>query len=172
MCCICVSYHLRHLFCKRCWREEESESKTDFWEMIVRLLVLLSAMMTLLALIVACMLTHGHDWTCSGLRRYVNSQGLSPWLGISSSHVHQLFNRIDCGFFYAALDYGMQVGRVNNISEGGTIIDSNAALEVAMATGWFQFFFWLGLTAANIWLALRMKIDLFMSIPLPFLNKE
>ena len=63
---ICISYHLRHLFCKHCWRAEESDVKSDFWKMIVRLLVALSLLMTLLSLVVSCVLTHGHVtiYTC------------------------------------------------------------------------------------------------------------
>lgn len=187
ICLLCISYHMRHLFCKHCWRAEESDVKTDFWEMIVRLLVVLSLLMTLLALIVACILTHGHDYTCSGLRRYVTSQGLTPWLGISSAQIHELFERLDCGFFYSALDHGLKIVSVDDLEEdavakavaaaGHTIIDSNSALEVAMATGWFQFFFWLGLTLANFWLAHRLKVQMLPeSLNLPTLpgifNKE
>ena len=87
MCLICCSFHLRHLFCRQCWRAEESDEKTDFWHMIIRILIGLSSLMTLLALVVACVITHGHDYTCSGLRQYVTSQGLSPWMGISSAQV-------------------------------------------------------------------------------------
>lgn len=195
ICMLCVSYHLRHLFCKHCWRAEESDVKTDFWEMIVRLLVVLSILMALLALVVACVLTHGHDYTCSGLRSYVTSQGLSPWLGISSAQIHELFDRLDCGFFYSALDHGLKIGSDDDYTDGlavrqaaaavaashgasaVSIIDSNAALEVAMATGWFQFFFWFGLAIANIWLAHRMKVAMLPeNITLPalpgFLSKE
>ena len=163
-----MAYHLRHLFCKRCWRAEESESRSDFWEMMVRLLLALSALMTLLALVVACVLTHGHDWTCSGLRNYVNSQGLSPWMGISADQVHQLFARLDCGFYYSALDFGLNIGGPSSSSSpASSVMDSNAALEVAMAAGWFQFFGWIALTLANFWLAQRMKVDLLAGIPLP-----
>ena len=192
ICLLCISYHARHLLCKHCWRAEESDVKTDFWEMMVRLLVVLSAVMTLLSLIVACVLTHGHDYTCSGLRRYVTSQGLSPWLGISSAQIHELFDRLDCGFFYSALDHGLKIvtdhleeeeemGKVGKAvaiaAASQTIIDSNSALEVAMATGWFQFVFWLALTLGNFWLAHRLKVQLLPdSVNLPalpgFLNKE
>jgi hypothetical protein len=190
---MCISYHLRNLFCKHCWRAEESDVKSDFWEMMVRLLVVLSILMTLLALVVACVLTHGHDYTCSGLRHYVTSQGLSPWLGISSLQIHELFERLDCGFFYSALDHGLKlVTEHDDENEGITkaiaaaavassnsasIIDSNSALEVAMATGWFQFFVWLALAVANIWLAIRLKIQMLPeSLNLPAIpnifNKE
>ena len=188
---MCISYHLRHLFCKHCWRAEESDVKSDFWEMMVRLLVVLSLLMTLLSLVVACVLTHGHDYTCSGLRQYVTSQGLSPWLGISSLQIHELFERLDCGFFYSALDHGLKLvteheGDDDEISKAiaaaavassSSIIDSNSALEVAMATGWFQFFVWLALAVANIWLAQRLKIQMLPeSLNLPAIpnifNKE
>lgn len=105
--------------------------------------------------------TLGHDITCYGLRDYVSEQGLSPWMGISESQIHDLFSRLDCGFFYSALDFGLQIG--GNQDKG--LIDSNAALEVTMATGWFQFFFWLGLTLANTWLAHRLKVDLIKPLP-------
>ncbi|XP_046447223.1 uncharacterized protein LOC124196316 [Daphnia pulex] len=189
---MCISYHLRNLFCKHCWRAEESDVKSDFWEMMVRLLVVLSSLMTLLALVVACVLTHGHDYTCSGLRHYVTSQGLSPWLGISSLQIHELFERLDCGFFYSALDHGLKLVTEHDdenegitkaiavaavASNSASIIDSNSALEVAMATGWFQFFVWLALAVANIWLAIRLKIQMFPeSLNLPAIpnifNKE
>lgn len=188
---MCISYHLRHLFCKHCWRAEESDVKSDFWEMMVRLLVVLSVLMTLLALVVACILTHGHDYTCSGLRSYVTSQGLSPWLGISSMQIHELFERLDCGFFYSALDHGLKIVsehededeaigqalRSAAMTSTSSIIDSNSALEVAMATGWFQFFIWLALTVANFWLAIRLKVSMLPeSVNLPALpnifNKE
>lgn len=176
ICLLCLSYHLRHLFCKHCWRAEESEVKTDFWEMIVRVLVILSAIMALLALVVACVVTHGHDYTCSGLRQYVTSHGFSPWLGISSTQIHELFDRLDCGFFYSALDHGLKIGTGSDADDddqvvagvaaaakhvGLAIIDSNGALEVAMATGWFQFFFWLALAGANLWLAQRLKVQMW-----------
>ena len=118
--------------------------------------------------VVACVLTHGHDWTCSGLRNYVNSQGLSPWMGISADQVHQLFARLDCGFYYSALDFGLNIGGPSSSSSpASSVMDSNAALEVAMAAGWFQFFGWIALTLANFWLAQRMKVDLLAGIPLP-----
>ena len=70
---------------------------------------------------------------------------------------------MDCGFFYSALDYGLQIGEASGdavvAAQHTSFIDSNGALQVAMATGWFQFFFWLALTLANIWLAYRMKIE-------------
>lgn len=200
VCILCLTYHLRHLFCKHCWRAEESDVKTDFWEMIVRILVVLSIVMALLALIVACILTHGHDYTCGGLRRYVMSQGLSPWLGISSAQIHELFDRLDCGFFYSALDHGLKIGSESahdglsvrqaaassthgissaaaSTSSNMSFIDSNAALEVAMATGWFQFVFWFLLACSNVWLANRLKVQMLpenMTLPtLPtFFNKE
>ena len=188
---MCISYHLRNLFCKHCWRAEESDVKSDFWEMMVRLLVVLSLLMTLLALVVACVLTHGHDYTCSGLRHYVTSQGLTPWLGISSLQIHELFERLDCGFFYSALDHGLKLVTEHEeeseaiskaiaaaaVASSSAIIDSNSALEVAMATGWFQFFVWLALAVANIWLAQRLKIQMLPeSLNLPAIpnifNKE
>lgn len=186
---MCISYHLRHLFCKHCWRAEESDVKSDFWEMMVRLLVVLSVLMTLLALVVACILTHGHDYTCSGLRHYVTSKGLSPWLGISSMQIHELFERLDCGFFYSALDHGLKIVGEHDDDDDAisqalmaaasstSIIDSNSALEVAMATGWFQFFVWLALAIANFWLAIRLKVSMLPeSVTLPALpnifNKE
>ena len=106
-------------------------------------------------------LISGHDITCSGLRNYVTEVGLSPWMGISEEQIHNLFSRLDCGFFYSALDFGLQIGGVQE----RTIIDSHTALEVALTTGWFQFFFWLGLTAANVWLAIRLKVDLVVPMP-------
>lgn len=195
ICLLCVSYHLRDLFCKHCWRAEESDINSDFWEMIVRLLVILSIFMAFLALVVACVVTHGHDYTCSGLRAYVTSQGLTPWLGISSAQIHELFDQLDCGFFYAALDHGLRIGNEDDEktqlalrqtaaalaashSTSITLIDSNAALEVAIVTGWFQFFLWLGLSIANVWLANRLKVTMLPeSVKLPTLpaffgNKE
>ena len=32
-----MAFHLRNLFCQRCWRAEEG--KEDFWDTIVRLLI-------------------------------------------------------------------------------------------------------------------------------------
>lgn len=156
---ICIVFHLRSLYCQRCWRAEEG--KSDFWDIIVRAIIALCGCMTFTALVLACIVTHGHDITCYGLRDYVSEQGLSPWMGISESQIHDLFSRLDCGFFYSALDFGLQIG--GNQDKG--LIDSNAALEVTMATGWFQFFFWLGLTLANTWLAHRLKVDLIKPLP-------
>ncbi len=126
--------------------------------------------MTLLALIVACMLTHGHDWTGSSLQQYVKARGLSPWMDIPASQIHEFFGRLDCGFYYATLDFGLNIGVVHNNSTAS--INSNTSLEVAIATAWFQFFLWLGLALANFWLAFRMQVELLMSIPIPFLAKE
>jgi len=156
---LAIVFHLRSLFCQRCWRAEEG--KSDFWDVIVRILVVLAAFMTFLSLVVACMITHGHDVTCYELRSYVGEQGLSPWMGISEAQVHELFSRLDCGFFYAALDFGLNIGS----NQGRSMIDSHAALEVAIATAWFQFFFWLSLTGANAWLAHRLKVDLVVPLP-------
>lgn len=160
ICCLAIAFHLRHLFCQRCWRAEEG--KSDFWATLVRILLVLCGVVTLLSLIVACMLTHGHDVTCSGLRDYVVDKGLTPWLGITKEQIHELFDRVDCGFFYSALDFGMEIGNQGN---GTSVIDSHAALELAIVTSWFQFFAWLGLTAANVWLAKRMDVELDVFIP-------
>lgn len=193
ICMACVTYHVRNLFFKHCWREEESETKNEFWEMVVRILVVVSSFMTFLALVIACVLTHGHDYTCSSLRGYVtlkSSQILDfEFLRVNGLHedrVHDLLARLDCGFFYSILDYGFD--ELENpptelheiLQPARSTIDSQAALETAMATGWLQFFCWLGITIANIWLACRLSVKMIpenMSIPalpaLPALfNKE
>ena len=159
ICCLAISFHLRHLFCQRCWRAEEG--KEDFWAMLVRVLIALCGFMALLSLIVACMLIHGHDITCAGIRNYVTDQGFTPWLGISADNIHELFGRIDCGFYYSALDYGLKIGG----SDDTPIINSNAALEIAIVCAWFQFIFWVGTTAANVWLASKMKVELTFELP-------
>lgn len=116
--------------------------------------------MTLLAFIVACMLTHGHDITCAGIHDYVSEQKLTPWLGISSAQIHELFGRIDCGFFYSALDYGLKIGGTDD-----TIIDSNTALEIALVCSWFQFILWVGTSLANVWLARKLRIEMEFEAP-------
>lgn len=190
ICMACVAYHVRNLFFKHCWREEESETRNEFWEMVVRILVGVSSFMTFLALVVACILTHGHDYTCSRLRSYVSlksSQILDfEFLRVNGFHedrVHDLIGRLDCGFFYSVLDFGFDelenpLSELHDLSSSGrSTIDSQVALETAMATGWLQFFCWLGITVANFWLANRLSIKILPdSIPIPalpaFFNKE
>ena len=55
---LCIVFHLRSLFCQRCWRAEEG--KSDFWDIIVRAIIALSGFMTFMALVLACMVTHGN----------------------------------------------------------------------------------------------------------------
>lgn len=55
---ICIVFHLRSLYCQRCWRAEEG--KSDFWDIIVRAIIALCGCMTFTALVLACIVTHGN----------------------------------------------------------------------------------------------------------------
>ena len=57
---VCIVFHLRSLFCQRCWRAEEG--KSDFWDIILRVIIALSGIMTFLALVLACIVTHGNGF--------------------------------------------------------------------------------------------------------------
>jgi len=96
----------------------------------------MGGILTFLALVTACMVTHGYDVTCQELRLMTTESVIVK--DVEDKWTSRFLTRLPCSFFYSVMDFSKHV----NVA-GKDVINTTDGVTIAITASWLNFFLWI-----------------------------